>query len=101
GGDHQVARLQALGDLVVGDIEAARHLQRADPGRARRAEQLVRDQRHRQLRALRGAVQDFLDGERAGVGVDPDVHRWTIVGTSRTLNQLSQHSWWRQAYRLT
>src|SRR5262249_8308051 len=60
-------------DVAVRDVDAARHLQRADVRRARRAQRLVRHQRHRDLRALRGAVEDVLDDRGTGVGVDPDV----------------------------
>jgi hypothetical protein len=85
GRDHQVARLDARHDLRIRDIEAARHLQGADELRTRHAQQLVRDQGHRYLRALGNPVQDVLDDGRAGVGVDPDLHRAVHVGAQRRL----------------
>jgi hypothetical protein len=75
GGHHEIARLDPARDLAVGDVEPARHLERADEGRARRAQRLVGDQRNDHLRALGRAVEDVLHHGRTGVGVDPDVHR--------------------------
>jgi len=73
-GDDQVAGRELAHDVAVRDVDAARHLEGADVRRGRRAQELVRHQRHGDLAALRGAVEDVLDGRGAGVGVDPDVH---------------------------
>src|SRR6266513_2214906 len=55
---------------------AARHLQGADIRRRRRAQQLVRHQRQRDLRPLRRPVEDILDDRGTRVSVNPDVHGW-------------------------
>src|SRR5882762_1812243 len=76
GGDHEIARRELAHDMAIRDIDAARHLQRADVRRWRRAQQLVRHQRQRDLRALGGAVEDVLDDGGTRVRVNPDVHGW-------------------------
>ena len=72
-GDNNVAGLGLLRNALVGDVEAAGHLHRADPRRGRHAQHLIGDQGSHDPRALRGTKQDFLDDARAGVGIDPDV----------------------------
>jgi len=80
-GDHQVARARALGDRVVGDVEPALHLQRADIARGRGPQPLVGDQRHRHAGALGGAEQDVAHRHGARIGVDPDLGRaWRFPG---------------------
>src|SRR5467141_303252 len=76
GGDHEIARRELAHDMAIRDVDAARHLQGADVWRPRRAQQLVRHQRQRGLRPLRGPVENVLDDRGTRVGVDPDVHGW-------------------------
>src|SRR5438876_5160221 len=76
GGDDEIARRQLAHDVAIRDIDAARHLQGADVRRRRRAQQLVRHQRQRDLRPLRRPVEDILDDRGTRVSVDPDVHGW-------------------------
>src|SRR6267143_446690 len=74
GRDDEIARRQLAHDMAIRDVDAARHLQRADVRRRRRAQQLVRHQRQRDLRPLRRAVEDILDDRGTRVGVDPNAH---------------------------
>src|SRR5205809_3482827 len=76
GGDDEIAGRKLAHDVAVRDIDAARHLQGTDVRRRRRAQQLVRHQRQRDLRPLRRPVEDILDDGRTRVSVDPDVHGW-------------------------
>src|SRR5467141_2305876 len=76
GGDHEIAGRELAHDVAIRDVDAARHLKRADVRRRRRAQQLVRHQRQRDLRPLRGPVENVLDDRGTRVGVDPDVHGW-------------------------
>src|SRR5580765_1215770 len=72
--DDEIAGLELAHDVAVRHVDPARHLQSADVWRRRRSQELVRHQRHPDLRALRGAVEDVLDDRRTRVGVDPDMH---------------------------
>src|SRR5882762_6233007 len=76
GGDHEIARCELTHDMAIRYINPSRHLKRADVRRRRRAQQLVRHQRQRNLRPLRRPVEDILDDRGTRVGVDPDVHGW-------------------------
>src|SRR5256712_13099736 len=76
GGDDEIARRELAHDVAVRDVDASRHLQGADVRRRRRAQQLVRHQRQRDLRPLRRPVEDILDDRGTRVGVNPDVHGW-------------------------
>src|SRR5437879_7155663 len=76
GGDHQIARRELAHDVAIRDVDASRHLQGADVRRRRRAQQVVRHQRQRDLGPLRCPVEDVLDDRGTRVGVDPDVHGW-------------------------
>lgn len=79
GGNHQIARLHLLDNVVVRDVEPGRHLQRADvPGR-RRVQRLVGDEDQRNALALGGTKQDVLDDLGTGVGIDPDLHGFAGV----------------------
>jgi hypothetical protein len=75
GGDDEIAGLDPAGNLVVGDVEPARHLECADEGGGWRPQRLVCHQRQRHPHALGGAVEDVLHDRGTGIGVDPDVHR--------------------------
>src|SRR5206468_2364586 len=61
GGDDEIARRKLAHDVAVRDIDAVPYLQGADVRRRRRAQQLVRHQRQRDLRPLRRPVEDILD----------------------------------------
>src|SRR5438094_1424791 len=74
GGNDEIARRQLAHDVAVRDVDAVPYLQGADVRRRRRAQQLVRHQRQRDLRPLRGAVEDVLDDRRTRIGVDPNMH---------------------------
>src|SRR5947208_14161978 len=76
GGDDEIARCQLAHDVAIRDIDAVPYLQGADVRRRRRAQQLVRHQRQRDLRPLRRPVEDILDDRGTRVSVDPDVHGW-------------------------
>src|SRR3954468_11897128 len=91
GGDHEIARRALAHDVAVRDVDAMRHLQRADVRRRRRAQELVRHQRERNLRALRRAVENVLDDRRTRVGVDPDVHAPNIAASARALRVACMH----------
>src|SRR6185369_244336 len=74
-GDHQIARLDCIRDMVVRHVESSTHLDHANPRRRRRTQHLVGNQNQMQLGTLGGAVEDVFDYGRASVGVDPDPHR--------------------------
>ncbi len=73
GGDDEVTRTRALHDLVVGHVEARRHLQHAQRRMPRHQQRLIGNQRDRDAGALGDPVQNFLDDLGARVRVDPDV----------------------------
>src|SRR2546427_849771 len=76
GGDDEIARRELAHDVAIRDVDPARHLQGTDVRRRRRAQQLVRHQRQRDLRPLRRPVEDVLDDGGTRVSVDPNVHGW-------------------------
>ncbi len=73
-GDDEIAGRGAFDDFVVGHVEARAHPQRLDESRARHGQRLIGDQRRLCPGALGGPKQDFLDHDRAGVRVNPNLH---------------------------
>src|SRR6185295_17738371 len=61
-------------DMAVRHIDPARHLQRSDVLGWRRAQRLVRHQRHLDLQPLRRPIENVLNDRRTRVSVNPDMH---------------------------
>jgi hypothetical protein len=70
----RITGLQLAHDAAVRDVDATRHLHRADVLGRRFGQHLVRHQRHESPGSLRRAVQDVLDDRQADVGIDPNAH---------------------------
>jgi len=74
GGDDQVARRHLVRYGVVGRIEARSHPDHRDQRRFRYRQRPVGHHHHFDSEPLRSPIDDFLDGFRAGIRVDPNFH---------------------------
>ncbi|VVT30670.1 conserved hypothetical protein [Marinobacter salarius] len=77
-GDHQIACLHLVNDVVVGHVETLGYLPAFDVRARGQVNGVVGDEGGIDLPAGGGAAEDFPNGHGAGVGVDPDWHVWFL-----------------------